>query len=268
MVAANRIDASILDHEASAPSGPPCSGLSLAMTPLWLNAASAAVGALVVRRDHQSGALPRFGAAMAVGAAVQGVFTVRMGNRLGVSSLTTADVLTLGRATFGATLLALVAAGARDRSGPVGRAAFAAVLLATLADWVDGPVARRLGPTRLGAVLDIEADSLLTVGAAAAAVVWGGLPRASLLPPILRYADPVRALRAGETFPGGGPWWCRATGTAQMALFLAALCPWRRGSDRWLRRAAAVVAGAQVATQVLHAGKRAAARNTGGPGVD
>ena len=96
---------------------------------------------------------------------------------------------------------------------------------ATLSDWVDGPLARRAGPTLLGGVLDIEFDSLLTLVAGIAAVAWGGLPWIVLLPPLVRYAQPVLALRQGDLPAGGGPWWSRVTGVAQMALFILALAP-------------------------------------------
>ena len=224
----------------------------VAAAPLWLNAGAAIPGGWATWRAGGLAAALRFAAAMAGGAVAQGVFVARMGERLGAAPLTAADHLTLGRAALGTTLLALVAAGTHDRAGPSGRFGFASVLLgATVADWVDGPVARRLGSTDLGAVLDIEADSLLTLGAAAAAVAWGGLPKASLLPPLLRYADPVRALRRGRTFVGGGPWWCRLSGAAQMGLFLAALSPWPTLPDRRLGVAAALIGATQAMTQAM-----------------
>src|SRR5215207_9128232 len=109
-----------------------------------------------------------------------------------------ADAVTLVRATSGATLLALVACGGRDGAGPSRRIAFALLLGAVASDWVDGPLARRDGPSRLGAVLDIEADSLLTLGGAAAATAWGGLPRG--LPANLP-ADSVAIRAIGRRHP-------------------------------------------------------------------
>jgi phosphatidylglycerophosphate synthase len=159
-----------------------------------------------------------------------------------------ADLLTYARATCGAVLAGLLAAAIRDRGGPSDRLGFAASLLgATTLDWLDGPLARRTGPTRLGAVLDIEADSWLTFWCAAAATAWGGLPRWCLLPPLLRYLDPLVALRAGRLPAGGGPWWARVTGAAQMLLFLTALAslPLRRTV---LRVISGVVSGAQTAS--------------------
>ena len=35
----------------------------------------------------------------------------------------------------------------------------------------------------------------------------------------------ILALRLGDLPAGGGPWWCRVTGVAQMLLFILALAP-------------------------------------------
>jgi len=82
-------------------------------------------------------------------------------------------------------------------------------------DWLDGPLARRAGTTAMGARFDLEADSLLTLGAAIAAVRRGA-PPVALLAPIGRNAltparapDPVR--------------WDRITGVAQMLVLGGAL---------------------------------------------
>jgi len=117
-----------------------------------------------------------------------------------------ADVLTLSRATTGAVLAGLVASGIRDRTGIAGRLSWSMLLLGVTAlDWLDGPLARHAGATRLGSVLDIEADSWLTLWSAACATAWGDLPRWCLLPPILRYLDPLLDLRRGKLPRGGGP---------------------------------------------------------------
>jgi hypothetical protein len=58
-----------------------------------------------------------------------------------------------------------------------------------------------------------------------AAVIWGGLPWVVVVPPLLRYIQPVLALRQGALPAGGGLWWSRVTGVAQMALFILALAP-------------------------------------------
>ena len=193
---------------------------------------------------------------MAMGAGAQAVFVTLMRRRLGAAVLAPADAVTLVRATVGSTLLALVAGGGRDRTGSCGKVAFGLLVGAVTTDLIDGLLARQNGPTRLGAVLDIEADSLLTLGAAAAATAWGDLPRTALLPPALRYRDPILAFRRGEEPSGGGPWWCRASGAMQMAVFLAALSPMPYWSGRRLRPAALAVFVAQLATQALDGRRR------------
>src|SRR5437588_12900107 len=95
-------------------------------------------------------------------------------------------------------------------SGRGRRTTLLALLLGcTVCDWLDGPLARRLGPTPLGAALDLEADSWLTLWGAAAAYRLGGVPGPSLLPPALRYP-----LAAGSGVRLGT--WERAAGVAQM----------------------------------------------------
>ena len=169
-------------------------------------------------------------------------------------------MLTLSRATTGAVLAGLVASGIRDRTGTAGRLSWSMLLLGVTAlDWLDGPLARHAGATRLGSVLDIEADSWLTLWSAACATAWGDLPRWCLLPPILRYLNPLLDLRrASSHVEEAGPWWSRLTGTGQMVLFLTALAP---VDGRWRKQALAVAAlpvsgGQSVAVIVLLARKR------------
>ena len=96
----------------------------------------------------------------------------------GPRALDLVDALTLSRGGAAAVLLGLLASGVRDRRGPAGWLGWGALLpCVTLTDWVDGPLARRRGPTELGRVLDLEADSWLTLCASVAGVAWGGLPR-------------------------------------------------------------------------------------------
>ena len=124
------------------------------------------------------------------------------------------------------------------------RGTLVALLLGcTVCDWLDGPLARRLGPTRLGAVLDLEADSWLTLWGAAAAVRVGGVPAVSLLPPALRYP-----LSAGSR-PGTRPWQ-RAAGVAQMVVIATGLTA-RRRPPRTLAVAAAGLQLAALGADVL-----------------
>jgi phosphatidylglycerophosphate synthase len=169
-------------------------------------------------------------------------------HRVGRESITVADALTRGRFAVGTMLVALAIAGFSARVTVGGGIAWGiALLAATLMDWLDGPIARRIGPTRLGAAIDIEADSWLTLSTAVAAVVWGGLPWWVLAPPLVRYIHPVRAWLSGDLPAGGGPWWARMTGVAQMALLLAALAPAEGDArDAVLSAAAYPIVGAQL----------------------
>ncbi|PWT77041.1 MAG: hypothetical protein C5B60_03340 [Chloroflexi bacterium] len=169
-------------------------------------------------------------------------------HRVGREPFTFADILTRGRFAAGTMLTALALAGFTARATLAGGIAWGiALLAATLMDWLDGPISRRIGPTRIGAALDIEADSWLTFSTAAAAAVWGGLPWWVLAPPLLRYIHPVRAWLSGGLPAGGGPWWARITGVAQMALLLAALAPAQGDArDAMLSAAAYPIVGAQL----------------------
>jgi phosphatidylglycerophosphate synthase len=101
------------------------------------------------------------------------------------------------------------------------RPSWLAFFAGVLSDWLDGPLARRAGVTAAGARFDLEADSLLTLGAAIAAVRCGA-PRIVLVAPVARYA--VQALRPRLT-PDEARW-DRITGVAQMAVLGAAIARW------------------------------------------
>jgi phosphatidylglycerophosphate synthase len=156
--------------------------------------------------------------------AAQRAFISAMIHKIGREQSSLADALTLSRGANGAVLAGLLTSGVRDRKGVVGRIGWLMALLG-VTDWLDGTLARRAGPTRLGGVLDIEADSWLTLWSAAGAVAWGNLPAWCILPTIIRYLDPLHALMHGKLPQGGGPWWCRVTGTGQMGLLFLALTP-------------------------------------------
>jgi phosphatidylglycerophosphate synthase len=149
-----------------------------------------------------------------------------LSRHIGPEPNTLANFLTLCRLAVGCALAAFVLSGARDRMASVAIIIWTLTLVsATLVDWLDGPLARREGPTRFGAVLDIESDSWLTLWSAGAAVALGGLPWIVLVPPLVRYIHPLLDLRTGRLPSGGGPWWSRATGVLQMAMLLAAFAP-------------------------------------------
>jgi len=178
-------------------------------------------------------------AAACLGAAAAGAAIA--GRRLGEPVLTAPNLLTLSRAGAAAMACGTAFSG-RGR----GSTLVALLLGCTVCDWLDGPLARRLGPTALGAALDIETDSWLTLWGAVAAFRLGGLPGLSLLPPALRYP-----LAAGRPAPLRA--WQRAAGVAQMVVIAWALA---RRPPRAL--AAAVAAGqlAALAASAVRYGRR------------
>jgi phosphatidylglycerophosphate synthase len=212
-----------------------------------LAALASGVLCLIVTRQAAPAWL-RYICGVLVGTLILHLLVIALWHRVGREPITVADALTRGRFASGTMLIALAIAGFTARVTVGGGIAWGiALLAATMLDWLDGPIARRIGPTRLGAALDIEADSWLTLSTAAAAVVWGGLPWWVLVPPLVRYIHPVRAWLSGDLPVGGGPWWARVTGVAQMALLLAALAPAEGDArDAVLSAAAYPIVGAQL----------------------
>jgi len=125
-----------------------------------------------------------------------------------------------------------------------------------VSDWLDGPLARRAPNSSHGAWLDLEADSLLTVGAAIAAVRCGA-PRILLLAPVARYA--VVAARPHLTGDEAG--WDRLTGVAQMVVLAGEIARWP------LMNAAILVSAARcaaLAARMAPRGRLDLASTTGG----
>src|ERR1700730_3242123 len=153
--------------------------------------------------------------------------------------LTLVDGITLSRGATGALITGLVASGVRERRGFTGWIGWIALLYgAIVSDWLDGPIARRLGTSEVGAMFDIEADSWLTLCSSAAAVSWGGLPAYVVAPPVARY---LRLAALGRLIPYpplvcGPRLWPRHIGMAQMTLFIAALAPFSGRATRLLVR--------------------------------
>lgn len=117
---------------------------------------------------------------------------------------------------------ALTAARAIASVVLIARPSLTLVALAIATDWIDGSLARRGGDTSYGARFDLEADSLLTLGTAIAAV-RSGAPIIALVGPVARYAvarvrDPL-SLSRREVFLD------RATGGPLMAVLIAWLAP-------------------------------------------
>lgn len=182
-----------------------------------------------IRRSYGGHAACRFaGAALGVVAAQQAVVAIVLRRRPNPRGLSLVDCITLSRATVSAVLLGLIASGVRDRRGPAGWLAWCSVVYgAIVCDWLDGPLARRTRTSEAGSVLDLEADSWLTLGTGTAATSWGELARVAAFPALLRYPlffDVVRRTEYARATAGDPPW-ARRMGIAQMALYLAALAP-------------------------------------------
>jgi CDP-diacylglycerol--glycerol-3-phosphate 3-phosphatidyltransferase len=164
--------------------------------------------------------------------------------------------VTLSRGLAAAVLVGLVASGVRRRSGFAGWLGWSSLLYGSIVcDWLDGPIARRLGMTsELGAVLDLETDSWLTLAAASSAAAWGGLPAYCMSAPLARYALLLAALRKipyGQVY-ADEPAWARPFGIAQMALFTAAMAPFGgAGTRRAVRLATPIVAPLQLVGMLL-----------------
>ena len=164
--------------------------------------------------------------------------------------------MTLSRGFAAAVLVGLVASGVRHRTGLAGWLGWISLLYGSIVcDWLDGPIARRLGMTsELGALLDLESDSWLTLAAASSASAWGGLPGYCMSAPLARYALLLAALRKipYEQVYVDEPAWARPFGIAQMALFTAAMAPFGgAGTRRAVRLATPIVAPLQLFGMLL-----------------
>jgi phosphatidylglycerophosphate synthase len=163
--------------------------------------------------------------------ALQAAFLAVAARRLGGPVITPANLVTLSRG-----LAAALLCGTAFSGHGLGAAWPALMAGCTVSDWLDGPLARRLGrPSRLGGVLDIEADSWLTLWASIAAHRRGGLSGFTVLGPTLRYL-----LTVGR--PGKVRHWQRAAGLTQMVVLCGALAPWP--AARGLARSVAPLAAA------------------------
>src|SRR5438309_7295418 len=221
----------------------------LAVISIGLLAASAAP-ALAMRRSYGSKAGARFAAGSVLATLAQqslvGIAAARKN-----ANLTAVDAMTLSRGVASAVLVGLLKSGVRRRSGLAGWLGWISLVYGSIVcDWLDGPIARRLGMTsELGALLDLESDSWLTLTSASSAATWGGLPAFCLAAPVGRYAVLMAALRTipYERVFADEPGWARPLGIAQMALFTAATAPFGgAGTRAAVRLAAPIIAPAQL----------------------
>ncbi len=138
------------------------------------------------------------------------------------------DCMTLSRGWGAALIVGVLVSGVRDRRGASGWMAWISLLYgAILCDWLDGPIARHGGTSEIGAVMDLEADSWLTLCTAGAAVRWGDLPLGAAVAPLLRYVLLFDTMRRAPNcaFSTLEPRWVRPLGILQMFHFIAALAP-------------------------------------------
>jgi hypothetical protein len=175
-----------------------------------------------------------------------------MRRRIGPEKVTPADLLTGCRALSASAIL--TAAMVESSDGPRGygrRIAGLALVAGIVTDRFDGRLARRFGATRLGAVMDIEADSLLTLAMAVAAVRWGRLPHYVLVPPLLRYSDLVRTLKERDLYGRRNLVVPGLRRGADAAVSLRNGCQSAPGRLTRLHRASLIVSFTQLATQLL-----------------
>lgn len=206
-------------------------------------------------RHHGPMAAARFAAGSMVAILAQqslvGIAASRRKTRLGA-----VDAMTLSRGAAAALLLGVHTSGVRCRTGFAGWLGWGSLVYGSVVcDWLDGPIARRLGATSpLGALLDLEGDSWLTLVTASSAVTWGGLPEYCVVAPLARYALLIEAMRRipYERIYMDEPAWARPLGIAQMSLFTAALAPFGAAGTRLVvRLATPVVAAFQLLGTVL-----------------
>ena len=211
---------------------------------------ASAPSTILMRRHYGRKEAARFaagsGLAILAQQALVGVAASRKNARLSA-----VDAMTLSRGVAAAVLVGLLVSGVRARTGPAGWLGWGSMVYGSiLCDWLDGPIARRLGATsELGALLDLEGDSWLTLTTASSAAAWGGLPPYSVAAPLMRYALLVAAMRRipYKRIYAEEPAWVRPLGIAQMALFTAALAPFGAAGTRLsVRLATPIVSSLQV----------------------
>ena len=210
---------------------------------------------IAMRRHYGPMAAARFAAGSMLAILAQqslvGIAASRRGARLSA-----VDAITLSRGAAAALLLGVHTSGVRCRAGFAGWLGWASLVYGSVVcDWLDGPLARRLGATSsLGALLDLEGDSWLTMVTASSAVTWGGLPSYCIVAPLARYGLLVEALRRipYERVYADEPAWARPLGIAQMSLFTAALAPFGAAETRLVvRRATPIVVAFQLLGMAL-----------------
>ena len=125
--------------------------------------------------------------------------------------------------------------------------ALAVLVLAGLTDVVDGRIARALGQTsKLGAMLDLVADRVLTATLAAGLVANGTLAGWWAVPVLVLLARDLAVASFGEASEGRAKFPVtmleRVKITLQFAGFLLLVSPWLHEIGRWSLAASAALA--------------------------
>jgi CDP-alcohol phosphatidyltransferase len=157
------------------------------------------------------------------------------------------DVLTCSRGIVAAALLGRATAGGGNVR--LGGLPWAMLLAAcTVADWFDGPLARREETASpYGAWLDREMDSWLTFALAIVTVHNGALPALVVAAPALTLIAPPR--HHSHAVPA------QLIGGIQMTVLLTALTPIEDiRNDAFLRRAVALVASLSLLSYLVQSG--------------
>ena len=218
------------------------------LTVISLGLVAASVPATIaMRRHHGPTAAARFAAGSILTILAQQSLVAMAASRR-KARLGAVDAITLSRGAAAALLLGVHTSGVRCRTGFAGWLGWVSLVYgAVVCDWLDGPLARRLGATSpLGALLDLEGDSWLTLVTASSAVTWGGLPGYCIVAPLARYANLIVAMRRipYERVYVDEPAWARPLGIAQMSLLTAALAPFGAARTRLVVRLAAPIVAA------------------------
>lgn len=205
---------------------------------IWLAIHSPAVVVLVLL--HLAGSDPAMTATLlAIEAAVAFAWLLAGAGR---GAWRAPNLLTLVRLVVAIAVLALLTVG--DPPAAMVTAVFFAAVIAEISDYLDGFLARRMGPTAFGARLDMETDALFILALSLVLVDWFDLPSWVALAGIVRYAAALPFLALPEPrFPRSFSLFAKTACAAAAVLLIAAAVPPAIGANLpAFRPAAAAVA--------------------------
>lgn len=142
----------------------------------------------------------------------------------GRSAWRTPNLLTLIRLAVSIALLGLLAL--RQPTATLVSAVFVAALVAEITDFLDGVVARRVGPSPFGARLDMETDATFILALSLLLVGWFDLPAWVAAAGIVRYAAAIPFLLLPEpAFPRSFSLFAKSACAVAAVLLIAASAP-------------------------------------------